>query len=207
MNAVSAKSCAHTFVVVPILLAAGCGASVPTHYHTLLDPVRESTPASAAKFMIDLEPVGIPAQVDQPQLLVRSDDDSLRLLEHERWIAPLADESRAALSADLAHNLNTVDIAGLPSSSPLPTLRIKVELHRFESAPGRYAALDATWSLAFANTQRQALECASHLQESIGPGYIDLVRGLRQTMALLASQISLAAQKYAAGGPSACPMD
>ena len=49
----------------------------------------------------ELLPVSVPAQDDQPQLVIRQGGQGVALLQSERWIAPLGDEIRGALSADL----------------------------------------------------------------------------------------------------------
>jgi uncharacterized lipoprotein YmbA len=103
---------------------AGC-ASAPTHFYTLQQsaPAHTDAPAVSSAFLIDLQPVGVPAQVDQPELVVRQSEQRVAVLDNERWAAPLAGELRDALSADLAGALGTRD-AGLSRPPATPVYRI-----------------------------------------------------------------------------------
>lgn len=201
------KSChavaSRAVAVLGILMLSACASAPPTHYHTLLDPAAATTASTPAPFLIDVQPVGIPAQVDRPQLVVR-DGGGVMPLEQERWIAPLADEARAALSADLSRELATTDVAGQPRPKGAKVLAIKVDLRRFDSAAGAYIAIDAVWSLSTNTPNAKALVCASAAHEAVGPGYDELAQGHRRALAAIASRIASAARAYAAG-QGACP--
>lgn len=193
--------------VAATLLLAGC-ASTPMHYYTLVPPASDtsaSTPEAAPSLPFELLAVGIPAQVDQPQLLVREGGQGVALLGSERWIAPLGDEVRAALSVDLARELHSQDVSGLPGNDK-PTLRVKLDLRRFDSQPGSYALIEGAWSVRVMHGERPAvLACTSHIRETVGPGYDALVQGHQQAIRQLAVQIALAARSLAADQPAACP--
>jgi uncharacterized lipoprotein YmbA len=91
---------------------SGC-ASTPIHYHTLASPSLVMSPhLPPVPFLIDVMAVGVPVQIDQPQWVVRLGTNSVGVLEGERWGAPLSDELRSALSAELTQRLNTQDISG-----------------------------------------------------------------------------------------------
>ena len=191
-------------LAVALALGLAACASAPIRYYTLVPPATEVPLAgTAAAFQFELLPVGIPVQVDQPQLVVRQGGQGIALLGGERWIAPLADEVRGALSADLARNLHTEDVSGMPASGE-PRLRIKVDLRRFDSVPGSYALIDAAWSVrALAGTS--TLTCTSHISETVGTGFDALVQGHQQALAQLAAQIARVAAPLAAGEPARCP--
>jgi len=194
---------ARTLAIALALGLAAC-TSAPIHYYTLVPPAVERPAAGAsAPFRFELLPVSIPVQVDQPQLVIRQGGQGVALLGGERWIAPLADEVRGALSADLARELHSQDASGLPSSGE-PRLRIKVDLRRFDSVPGSYALIDAAWSVR-ALAGDTTLTCTSQLREPVGPGYDALVQGHQQALAQLAAQIATVAAPLAAGQHAACP--
>lgn len=184
------------------LVLAAC-ASAPLHYYTLVPPAPAAATDAPASFQFELLPVGIPAQVDQPQLVIRQGGQGVSILNGERWIAPLADEVRGALSTDLAEVLNTQDASGLPMSGK-PRLRIKLDLRRFDSVPGSYALIDAAWSLR--RLQGGAtLTCTSQIRQPVGPGYEALVRGHQEALRQLAGQIAAVAGPLAAGKAPSCP--
>lgn len=207
----------HKLLGGALALALAACASAPMHYYTLIAPAiapaqagaaATATPADSrapvpAAFQFELPPVSVPPQVDQPQLVIRQGGQGVAVLGDERWIAPLADEVRGALSADLVQALHTQDVTGLPPGGK-PRLRIKLDVRRFDSAPGDYALIDAGWSL-HALQGGATLTCTSQIREPVGPGYDALVEGHQRALARLAAQIAQAAGPLAAGQTPACP--
>ncbi|MFC5580829.1 PqiC family protein [Rhodanobacter terrae] len=187
-------------------LALAACASAPLHYYTLVAPAAD-TPVSSAppSLPFELLPVGVPAQVDQPQLVVREGGQGVALLDSERWIAPLNDEVRSALSADLARELHSQDVSGLPGNDK-PLLRIKLDLRRFDSQPGSYALIEGAWSVRLLRGQHPAaLACTSRVTETVGPGYDALVQGHQRAIGALAAQIAAAARLLGTGQTPLCP--
>ncbi|MFC5740626.1 PqiC family protein [Dyella tabacisoli] len=197
-------------LLVAVVALAACS-SVPLHYYTLVPPAGDYVPTAtqaamtlpSASFQFELLPVSVPAQVDQPQLVVRQGGQGVAMLNGERWIAPLGDEVRSALSADLTRQLRTQDVSGLPAGAK-PVLRIKLDLRRFDSEPGRYALIDAAWSIRSLKGGA-TLACTSRISETVGPGYDALVQGHQRAIAELATQIAIVAGPLAAGQTPACP--
>jgi uncharacterized lipoprotein YmbA len=95
-----------SLVLTALLVLGACStAPPPIRLHTLMPA--EPTPRDPAisgrpPVFVSLDPIRLPAQVDQPQWLVRLPDESLASLEQERWASPLADELRQALLEQLA---------------------------------------------------------------------------------------------------------
>ncbi|RUL74064.1 PqiC family protein [Dyella choica] len=195
----------HLMAIGGAAALAAC-ASAPVHYYTLV-PAPE-TPAETAStppnFQFELMPVGVPAQDDVPQLVVREGGQAVTLLNGERWAAPLADEVRGALAVELAQRTHAQDISGAAPTHGKPVLRIKVDLRRFDSAPGSYALIDATWTIRELSSQA-VLTCSSRVSESAGPGYAALVAGHQQALATLAGQIAGVAPAMADGRVPECP--
>jgi uncharacterized lipoprotein YmbA len=189
----------------------GC-ASAPMHYYTLMPPADSVSPdaahaaaPSAAGLPFELLPVKVPAQVDQPQLVVREGGQHVALLEGERWIAPLGDEVRAALSAGLSKDLHSADVSGLPAGGQ-PRLRIQLDLRRFDSQLGRRALIEAGWSVRVLDAPHAgALACSSRVRESVGPGYDALVQGHQRALGRIAAQIAVVAQALGNGQAASCP--
>lgn len=189
-----------------VLALAAC-ASSPLHYYTLVAPadamVGVAAPA-ARSLPFELMSVGVPAQVDQPQLVVRQGAQGMTLLDGERWIAPLSDEVRSALSADLARQLHSQDVTGMGGDKP--RLRIKLDLRRFDSQPGSYALIEGAWSVSLQHGDRPAvLACTSRISETVGSGYDALVQGHQRAIDRLAVQIAMAGRSLAAGQTPVCP--
>jgi len=192
-------------LVAAALVLGACRGSAPTHYYTLLPPAADVAPATGAAggFQFELLPVSVPAQVDQPQLVVRQGGQGVAMLQGERWIAPLGDEVRSALSADLTRDFHAQDVSGMPGQGKL-AVRIKLDVRRFDSVPGSYAYVDAAWSVRPLKGG-EPLACTSRISEPVGAGYDALVQGHQQAIAHLAGQIGTVAAAMAAGQNPACP--
>ncbi|KGI77777.1 hypothetical protein LF63_0104940 [Oleiagrimonas soli] len=191
-----------------LVLALTACASAPTQFFTLLPQTTTSASAPAAAYRIAVLPVTIPAQVDQPQLVVRQSDDRVALLEGEQWIGPLGDQIRAAVSDRLGRDLGAVDVYGLPQADTGTVFRIKLDVRRFESVAGQYAQIDAAWSVREHGAKGaggSTMSCASTIKEPVGDGYAALVHGHQQALAALSERIADVVRSMVAGDTPSCP--
>jgi uncharacterized lipoprotein YmbA len=182
-------------------LAAACSSPPATRFHSLLMPPAafDAPPAdspsavAAAPLLYEFTAVTVPQQVDQPQLVVRNVDDTMYKLEQERWAGPLADEFRAAVSERLARRFKAQQARHLLPDQR-PSERLRIDVLRFESMPGREVRLEAAWSLRTLADNAIGLSCRSEIRQSIGPGYEAIAAGHRAAVALLADEIGPAMQ-------------
>jgi hypothetical protein len=188
-----------------LAVALGACASAPMHYYTLVPPAASAEAVKTTGMPFELLPVSVPAQVDQPQMVVRQGQQGVVLLDGERWIAPLGDEIRSALSAQLSQDLHSQDVSGMAHGAQ-PLLRIKLDVRRFESSPGQYALVEGAWSLRELHArQDRSLACTSRIREPVGAGYDALVQGHQRAIAQLATQIAAAASQWQNGQAASCP--
>lgn len=184
-------------------LLAGCGSVQPPRYHSLM-PAPSSTArpvAAAGSLAWEVSPVAVPAGVDQPQWVVRTADGSLAVLEQERWIAPLGEEIRAAVTDRLTQ------VVGAPAAAAATgrRWRIRIDVQRFESAPGREARIEATWTLASDAEAATPLRCHSEfVQPLAASGYLALAKGHQQAASQLADAIASALKAVTAGQAATC---
>ena len=191
-------------VVAALVLAAGlCGCasnSTPARFHTLMPPLVGAAPASrpAPALRAEVLPVTLPVQVDVAPIVVRLPDDSMRALEHERWIAPLADEIRAALALRID--------AALAAAPATPTAaapwRVALEVQRFDSTLGGAASLQAMWSLQQAGSV--TLRCQLNDRQPVAAGPVALVAGHRLIVERLGDAIGRAVRAVAGGATPTC---
>lgn len=105
------KSIVCLFVGLTLTLA-GC-TSHQVRYHTLVNPQPVAHPVSSSSFVIEMMPVGVPAQLDTQQVIIRQSDSSIAVLDDDRWLSPLGDELQTALSSRITQQFSTVDVAGM----------------------------------------------------------------------------------------------
>lgn len=190
------------------LILSACS-SVPTNYHTLIatQPKAAATAARPVDFQLQVLPVRIPVQVDQPSLVVRQSDGRLAILETALWASPPADEFHDALAIELEQRLGVRDLAGLPGRTDKPLLSLRTDVRRFDSLPGRHAALDVVWSLEISGRgqQSRALTCAGVIHEQAGNDVDSLVLAHQRAIRTLADSIARTARQWARDPESACP--
>ena len=188
------------------LLLAACASTQAPRLHSLQEAAGATAAAAPAPALfVDLGPVGVPAAVDQPQWLVRTPDDTLRLLEQERWVAPLRDELRAALADGLARRWNAADLRLAPAPAGAPAWRLRVDVLRFDTVAGTGTRLEAAWSATAASAPAPALACRTRLREAAAGDAVALAAAHRRAVARLADQIGQPLTELAAGRPASCP--
>lgn len=183
---------------------AACG-SAPVRLHTLTPPA--SAPAAAmGDYAVAVQDVSVPAQLDVPQLVMTSGSTGLVLVESEHWAAPLPDEIRNALAAQLSAKLGVAEVAGLRVPSAVPVYGVRVDVRRFESALESQAVLEAGWSLQLPGAEAPALACISRIKVGVdGEDYPDVVQGHQKALEKLAAKIAGAIRVARAGDTPACP--
>jgi uncharacterized lipoprotein YmbA len=132
---------------------AACSSSPASRFYTLGGNDAATRTAAPASFYLEVSPVDMPPQVAKNQMVVQDGSAQVRVLEDERWASLPADEVRRALSADLSQQLGAIDVYGTPHPESVPVYRVKVNVQRFESSPGRRALIDAVWSVRGVNNE------------------------------------------------------
>lgn len=174
------------------LLLAACQSAPEIRQYTLLPPTADAptaVPRDPAWVLI-VEPVSVPAQVDVPYFVVREGRSQLVQVESQRWAAPLSDEVRSALIEGIRAVSGAPTVAGSAADSALPAYRLKVALRRFDSVLGRQALVDAAWSIESVREPEQVANCDSQVAASIGNGYPALADGHQRVLGSLARRIA-----------------
>ena len=187
------------------LACAGCAAPPAVHFHSLVLPThpapKEGATAGRGPAIV-LDPIRIPVAVDQPQWLLRLPDDTLTLLEQERWASPLRDEFRQALMEILRHRYGAVDVRTIGSGAT--PWRLHVVITRFELQPGE-AWLESVWSVRQGNAETPVLRCRSSFRESSGGGMPALGQAQRRAVEKLGDAIGEQLLALNNGQAGRCP--
>lgn len=189
------------------LLLAGCAAPAVVHYYTLMPAERPAPrggamPAAGAGPVFALESVDVPTQVDQPQWLVRLPDDTLALLEQERWASPLRDEIGQALAEILTRRFGAVEMRA--AAADAPAWRIRVAVTRFETLPGE-ARLAVTWLLTPRRPESAALRCVAEWRENAAAGMAALAEAHRRALARFGDALGEQLLALQRGEKGSCP--
>jgi uncharacterized lipoprotein YmbA len=93
-------------------------------------------------------PVSVPAALDRPQIVVSTSANQVTLDDFNRWASPLQDNLARVVAENLAALLGTPRVTVFPQTLNADAdYRVQIEIRNFESAPGKYASLDAVWTV------------------------------------------------------------
>lgn len=176
---------------------AACGTAAPPRLHSLQgEPLRVGPPLLAWR----LAPVAVPAQVDQPQFVLRRADGSLAVLEQDRWQAPLQDQLQDALAEQLAARLGPT---GRAPAAGRADWRITLDVQRFDSTPSQ-ATWVARWRVQSAALPA-GLSCTVHLEQAVTGGMPALAAAHRRNVQQLADGLAPVLKDLDAGLKPGCP--
>jgi uncharacterized lipoprotein YmbA len=126
------------------VLVAACS-SDPAHFYMLS---ATATPATATSTLtVAVGPVLVPAAVDRPQIVVSTGANQVSIDDFNRWAAPLQDNLVRVVAENLATILGTPRVTLYPTLATNVDYRVQIDIRNFESAPAKYALLDAVWTV------------------------------------------------------------
>jgi len=131
--------------------ASGCFRSKETRFY-ILTPLpaaeRPEDGVSSRGPIVGLRPVGLPDQLDRPQIVTRSGDNTLQVAEFDYWAASLRDNFSRVLAEDLGIVASGARVVLFPSSSEAGVdSEVLVEVVRFEGTLGGSSSLVADWTI------------------------------------------------------------
>jgi hypothetical protein len=192
-------------LVLGVIALAACGTPPPTHFHSLMPTeiaARSGAPA-ASGVVVRLEPIRVPAQVDQAQWLVQLGDDSMAVLEQERWASPLRDEFQQALLEELIVGQGAIDARTQPAPGAAAS-RVAIDVRRFDSLPGREARIQGSWTIT-AGDARNGSRCEWLIREAAPGSFPALAAAHRRAVVRLGAAIGEALARLRRGEAASCP--
>ena len=131
---------------VTLMLASGCSSTPSSNFYTLNAATVPAAPAS--KISVAVGPVSVPAEVDQPQIVVSTGPNQVQFDEFNRWAAPLQNAITRVVAENLVAMLGTPHVTLSSQVLSADTgYRVAIEVQGFVSAPGESATLDAVWTV------------------------------------------------------------
>jgi len=194
----------HGLSSVPLALAlvaalSACASRPTEHFYTVSTAaVAPDTGASAQRIVV--APIVIPALIDRPQLVVRTNGHEIAVLENHRWAEPLSVDLARALANNLRRVPPGLDIAVADG----PRTRVSdqildVVITELVSGPNSSTSLEAHWML-----HDRLRDCVTEgrLDAAIPtqPGYDAIPTAYAAAMSRLADAIARTIQE--GGGPS-----
>ncbi len=178
------------FLAGSLLLMSGCASSPPSQFYTLTPAAhRSESPAAGAIPSVAIASVTIPELVNRPQLVVRSSDAKVELLETHRWAAPLKDALSLTIAENISRLLASDKVSSYPQAVSLSAdYKVYVDVRLFEFA-GDHVELDALWAIRRAD-DRPAGNGRSRRREAVtGSGYDAVVTAFSRGVAGISHDI------------------
>ena len=177
-------------LVLLSLSLAGCASPNKEHFYQLSYAHHE--PASSdTKYDVILEAVTIPEMINRPQLVVQKSVTELQILDEQRWIAPLDEQIRQALQADLQAQLPQAWLHQRPLLHATGVRYfVNVEVQQLHIAPAKEVQMEMVWVISDTNKKilrRQQLQRSVALNNndysSIAPAISEVLQKLSISVA------------------------
>ena len=196
---------AQGFAKLPVALALvtalwGCASRPSEHFYTVSNRSVAADSGAAARRMT-VSPILIPALIDRPQLVVRTDAHEITLLESHRWAQPLSVDLGRALVGDLRRARPQLGVVAVDDRrTGLSEQSLEVIITELVSGPGPSTSFEASWVL-----HDRLRDCVNegHFEAAIPTqaGYQGIPAAYADAMSRLAGAI---ARTIPEGGGSPC---
>jgi hypothetical protein len=175
-------------------LLSGClGRSQPIEFYTLV-PLSATGAGRGGDpgTIIAVYPAVIPASIDRPQIVTRTDENQIVLSEFNRWGGTLKDEISRVLVENLGILLAGRRVSVMTDSLALdPAYLVAVTFNRFDGRLGDSVWVNAAWTVRDQKGKKTLAVKTSVLQEKVaGPGYAELVAAQSRALAALSREMA-----------------
>jgi uncharacterized lipoprotein YmbA len=184
-----------------LLLCLGACSSPRVSFYTLRSPAPAASapapapaPSAAADdYRVMVGPVTLPDMVDRPQMVVRVGSHQMMLLDQHRWAEPLKSEIPLVIAGNLSKLLGTREVTVHPWNwNGGRSLRVRVDVQRFDSVPGDGAILEAYWSVAtIGGSEIKTGRFSAHVPVQ-GPAYAALAEAHGKALEALSEELAAA---------------
>ena len=182
-----------------IAVAGGCGSTPPSHFYTLSATIKPAAMSSSVS--VSVGPVGVPAMVDRPEIVVRTSANEVWLDEFNRWASPLEDSLGRVVAENLVGMLGTPHVTVFPQTGAANAdYRVVIQVQTFQSAPGEAAVLDAVWTVRRSKDAKAQTGRTSIREATQGKGYDALAAAHSRAVAQLSREIADAVRVLERGG-------
>ncbi len=187
---------------VLLMTLTGCATSQSSKFYMLESmsgtiPVDGGAPFDRS-VSVGLGPVTIPDYLDRPQIVTRTNQNSILLAEFDRWAEPLSGTVTRTLAENLSSLLHTDNVVPYPWPGSVDVeYQVLVELYRFDGVLGEKAILDAQWSVLGKRGKKVLLLKRSIFVEPTREGsFASLVSAESRALDNLSREIALALKNF-----------
>jgi hypothetical protein len=186
-----------TFGLLAVLFSAGCiGKTQSAKYYTLRPINKIETLASTASMddlAVGIGPVKFPDELDRNAIVTSSGPTQLQVNEFHRWGGSLENNIIRVLQENLSLLLQTNRVMSRPWEGYFnPDIRVALDIRQFDGRLGKYASLNATWTLINPDTASHIHTQRTFIQQDVSDNSYDaLVEAQSLALAELCREIAV----------------
>jgi uncharacterized protein len=129
-------------------LLCACAAGRPDHFYVLSAQPQAAARAPSAPATPVVLKVTLPSLVDRPEMILNTSADGVRVLEHERWGAPLADLVVQTLGQDIERRRSDLLVGGQGAVHPNGTaIKLTVEVVQMTARQADRLSIETHWRI------------------------------------------------------------
>lgn len=178
--------------VLALLTAAltACGTSAPSVFYALDYNTTEHTYAAGNNAVISVAAVQIPAYLDRPQIVLKTQDSPvLTINEFNRWAENLSTASARVLANAINNAAKKNYARSADARGENTPYRLFVQIVHLDATAGGEATLDAWWSVAAQNGS-PVYTAHSVFKQAAGASYDEIVRAQNDLLTRLGEKIA-----------------
>jgi uncharacterized lipoprotein YmbA len=168
-------------------LLAAC-ASHPDRFYILNPQPAAATPRTTPVTQVTLR-IKLPAWLDRSQLVIDTSSDGVRVLEHERWAAPLADLVAQTLAMNLERRRSDIVVADLGASHAAAYVSMIVEVTKLTIRRGERVHMEVQWRIVDAHAGTEVIRSDEFSGPLSDQGYEPVAQALSRCLGQLADKI------------------
>jgi uncharacterized lipoprotein YmbA len=181
-------------ILCAIGLVCACATSRPDHFYILsAQPRAAPQPAAAPTTPVVLK-VTLPSLVDRPEMILNTASDGVRVLEHERWGAPLGDLVAQTLGQNIERRRGDLLVAG-PGGARTSSagIKIAVDVVQMTARQGDRLSIETHWRIVDARTDTRTAKDLVGNESFSAPlepdGYSAIAQALSNCLGQLADRL------------------
>ncbi|GFO53986.1 lipoprotein [Geomonas sp. Red276] len=194
----------HHLLSILVLAAglAGCVRSPQVSFYTLdTFATAAAAPRTSGGRSVAIGPITLPELVDRPQLVVRTGENRVEILETDRWAEPLKSEMPGFLAGQVARELGSEHVFSYRHvAGASAEYRVAIDVVRMDAVAGDAVTLEANWSVRHTGPAGKTRH--SLIRDKVqGPGYDAVVAAYSRALASLGREIAAALREEGALQP------
>jgi uncharacterized lipoprotein YmbA len=173
------------------VLLAGCASPLKERFYMLSASPMPAPAPGGLSYRVEVGPVTVPAAVDRPQIVLRTDANRVALQEQSRWAEPLKESIPRVVASNLAALLGDVQVAADAQDAAVDAdCQVKIDIQRFDSVLGEAATLEVLWRVSLASGGTATNGRFLIREPARGQGYDALVAAHSRALAALSQDIA-----------------